>query len=95
MQKVLVAEDDVILREILIGKLSAAGYGALGAEDGEAALKLIQEQKPDLVLLDILIPIKNGLEVMRVMQQDTVPKISPSSPYPIPTTRTRLGKPNN
>src|SRR3989344_1965067 len=70
MQKVLVAEDDAIMREILLGKLSSSGFTALGAEDGDTALRIVQEQKPDLVLLDIMIPGKSGIEVMRAMQAD-------------------------
>ncbi|HEY9582716.1 MAG TPA: response regulator [Candidatus Paceibacterota bacterium] len=77
MQKVLIAEDDAILREILMGKLTTAGYLALGAEDGDTALRLIKAEKPDIILLDILIPRKNGIEVMREMQQDTTLKNIP------------------
>lgn len=70
MQKVLIAEDDAILREILISKISSAGFITLGADNGDDALGLIQKEVPDLVLLDILIPGKNGIEIMREMQKD-------------------------
>lgn len=69
-EKILIAEDDVILREILMSKLTSAGLVALGAEDGEETLKILAKEKPDLLLLDILIPKKNGIEVMQAMQQD-------------------------
>lgn len=70
MQKILIAEDDVILREILQGKLTTAGYTALTAEDGGKALDIIRAEHPDLILLDILLPIKNGMEVLSEMQRD-------------------------
>ncbi|HEY4518290.1 MAG TPA: response regulator [Candidatus Paceibacterota bacterium] len=76
-QKILVAEDDAILREILMSKLTSAGYVALVAEDGAKALEIIKSDKPALILLDILIPIKNGLEVLEEMNQDPVLKLIP------------------
>jgi len=76
-QKVIIAEDDVILREILIGKLSAAGFVAIGAEDGDGALQILSKEKPDLLLLDILLPGKTGIEVLKAMQQDITLKSIP------------------
>ncbi|HEY4482560.1 MAG TPA: response regulator [Candidatus Paceibacterota bacterium] len=76
-QKILIAEDDVILREILMSKLTGAGYTALGAEDGAKALEIIKSERPALVLLDILIPIKNGLEVLEEMNKDATLKLIP------------------
>ncbi len=69
-QKILIAEDDVILREILVDKLTTAGYKAIGAEDGAKALELTRSEHPDLVLLDILIPVKNGIDVLTEMRAD-------------------------
>jgi two-component system, sensor histidine kinase and response regulator len=69
--KIVIAEDDVILREILVDKLSAAGYKALGAADGAKALDLVRGEHPDLVLLDIMIPVKNGIEVLAEIRADS------------------------
>lgn len=68
MQKILIAEDDAIMREILMSKLISAGYNAIGAESGDEALTLVKTQMPDLILLDIMIPGKNGLEVMQELK---------------------------
>jgi CheY-like chemotaxis protein len=47
MQKILIVEDDVIMREILMSKLISAGYNALGAESGDEALTITTTQRPD------------------------------------------------
>jgi len=60
-----------------MSKLTSAGYVALVAEDGAKALEIIKSDKPALILLDILIPIKNGLEVLEEMNQDPVLKLIP------------------
>ncbi len=74
-QKILVVEDDAILRKVLLEKLSKSGYVTEGAEDGEVALtKLRGGLKPDLILLDILMPRKNGMEVMEEMNADPMLK---------------------
>lgn len=76
-QKILVAEDDVILREILIDKLSGAGYKVFGAEDGFKTLELIRGEHPDLVILDIVLPIKNGIEVLAELRADKTTSRTP------------------
>lgn len=70
MSSILVVEDDNVLREVLVEKLRKTGYDTMGAEDGEVAMKIMRENKPDLILLDILMPKKNGMEVMEEMQED-------------------------
>jgi len=69
-KKILVIEDDKVLLEILIKKLKQSNYLAIGAEDGEVGLKKIKKEKPDLVLLDILMPKKDGFEVMEEKNKD-------------------------
>lgn len=61
---VLIAEDDANLAEILKTKLSALGYNVFVAHEGDETEKLMMEQKPDLSLLDIMMPKKSGLEVL-------------------------------
>lgn len=62
-KKVLVAEDDVFLSQLLSTRLGKAGINVLKAFDGEAALAIIKKEKPDLILLDIILPKKSGFEV--------------------------------
>lgn len=78
MSTILIVEDDTTLRNVLLEKLSKSGYAVEGAEDGEVALeKLRGGLKPDLILLDILMPKKNGMEVMEEMSVDPVLKTIP------------------
>ncbi len=64
MTKILVAEDDKLISGSLCEALRASGYETDAAFDGEEALKKIKEDKPDLVLLDILMPKLDGISVL-------------------------------
>jgi DNA-binding response OmpR family regulator len=62
--KILLVEDSKLLRLTNERTLTKAGYEVISAEDGEAALRCAKEQKPDLILLDLLLPKVSGLEVL-------------------------------
>jgi DNA-binding response OmpR family regulator len=62
--KILLVEDSRVLRLANERSLIKAGYEVVGAEDGESALRYAKEQKPDLILLDLLLPKVSGLEVL-------------------------------
>ncbi len=66
---VLVADDDLDIRELVALRLARAGYEVLTAEGGEEALRLIEEHDPDLLLLDVSMPVVDGLEVCRRVQE--------------------------
>ncbi|MFH0789115.1 MAG: response regulator [Pseudomonadota bacterium] len=70
--KILIVEDDPDILGLLHFNLEKAGFDAFRAENGEQALLLAKKQTPDLVLLDILMPGLNGLEVCRRMKRDPV-----------------------
>lgn len=70
MKKILIIEDEQILSTLLRKKLTAEGYEADVAEDGEEGMKKVREMLPDLVLLDIIMPKKGGFEVMEEMSKD-------------------------
>lgn len=70
MKKVLLIEDDELLIKLLERKLFQEGYEASVARDGLEGLRKMREVKPDLILLDIIMPKMNGLEVMEEMQKD-------------------------
>lgn len=70
MTTILIVEDDTTLRETLAYNLEQEGYTALSAEDGEAGLELIRQQRPDLVVLDIMLPRLDGLAVCRLVRRD-------------------------
>lgn len=76
-KKILIIEDEKILGEILLSKLRAEGYDAFWELDGEAGLHKIHEIRPDLVLLDIVMPKKDGYEVLEEMMRDEALKQIP------------------
>ena len=67
---ILVADDDELLRELLVFKLSGRGYNVLTAEDGESALGMIRESLPQLVVLDEMMPVRSGFDVLREVKAD-------------------------
>ncbi len=70
MKKVLIADDEESAREILREILNSAGYETIEAADGYEALNLAREEKPDLIILDIMMPQLSGWEVMLKMKND-------------------------
>ncbi len=62
--RVLVVDDEPVNREMMVQHLAAQGFTVLQAADGVAALELIREAPPDLVLLDVMMPRKNGYKVL-------------------------------
>lgn len=70
MSTILVVEDDKTVRETLAYNLEEEGYSVLTAKDGEDALASIRESRPDLVVLDIMLPKMDGLTVCRLVRRD-------------------------
>ncbi|MDP3882665.1 MAG: response regulator [Candidatus Staskawiczbacteria bacterium] len=73
MKKILIVEDDAFLRDLINKKLSSAGFEVSEAIDGEKGLEKTKEEKPDLILLDLLLPTIDGFEVLAKLKesQDT------------------------
>ena len=69
---VLVVEDDPPLRRMVSIFLRAAGYRVCAAEDGSSGLALAQDERPDLVLLDLMMPGLDGWEVLRRIKGDAL-----------------------
>lgn len=69
-KKIVLAEDDKFISIAYKDGLKRAGFDVVHAIDGVEALKLIRETKPDLVLLDMIMPTKNGFEVLSEMKAD-------------------------
>ncbi|HZM05470.1 MAG TPA: response regulator, partial [Candidatus Saccharimonadales bacterium] len=65
MKKILIIEDDLIIRSIYRRKFENSGYKVEVAEDGEAALKLLTDFRPDAIQVDIMLPGIDGVEVIR------------------------------
>ena len=68
MTKILVVEDDKFLREMISRKLEKEGYEVYQAIDGEKGEEKIKEVKPDIVLLDLILPGINGFEVLEKLK---------------------------
>lgn len=70
MSKILIVEDDPDIRELLRFNLEKAGYTLFLAEDGEKVLALARKHSPELILLDLMLPGVDGLEVCRTLKKD-------------------------
>ena len=70
MKKILVAEDDKFLANAYRVKLSKAGFDVRIASDGQEALTILQTFIPDLILLDLVMPVKDGFATLEVIKQD-------------------------
>jgi len=68
---ILVVDDEPTLRETLIEALEADGYRAVGAADGREALEVFRAERPDLVLLDLMLPELSGVEVCRIIRAES------------------------
>jgi DNA-binding response OmpR family regulator len=73
-EKILVVEDEPTLLETLVYNLKREGYSVEGVSDGHAALKAARTQTPDLIVLDLMLPGIDGLEITRILRQEmTIP----------------------
>src|SRR5260370_20979572 len=69
MSKILIAEDNAVNRELLRELLEMRGHTVAEACDGEEALRMIEQTQPDLLLLDIGMPLLDGFGVMRKIRE--------------------------
>jgi signal transduction histidine kinase/DNA-binding response OmpR family regulator len=67
---ILVVDDDANIRELLTQEFTEAGYAVATAADGRAAVKEVRRQRPDLVVLDVMMPEMNGFDVAAVLRND-------------------------
>ncbi len=77
MAKILIIEDDKFLRELITRKLTSENFDIVEAVDGESGLKTLKEQKPDLVLLDLILPGIDGFEVLTKAKDDAMLALIP------------------
>ncbi len=68
-ETILVVDDEAMVRDLLVRFLNLRGYRAQGAQDGSEALRMIAQAPPDLVLLDLIMPGMNGVEVLRALRE--------------------------
>jgi len=64
MKKILVIDDDVIVRETIVQILESEGYAVVSADDGKRGVALFRSERPDLVITDIIMPEKEGIQTI-------------------------------
>lgn len=69
-KNILIIEDDEFFRELISNNLSSGGFGIFQAPDGQKGIEKAKESKPDLVLLDLLLPKIDGFEVLASLKGD-------------------------
>lgn len=77
MAKILLVFDDERENPLLCGLLQKLGHDCVGVYSGQAALRLVQQQRPDLVLLDFMTPDIDGLEVLRRIRSERCRSAAP------------------
>jgi len=70
MKKILIIEDEPNIRELVLYNLKSNGYEGVGAEDGITGMEKIKTENPDLILIDIMLPGKNGMDICRELRQN-------------------------
>jgi DNA-binding response OmpR family regulator len=70
MAKILIAEDDKQIGDMIAFKLTNGGHEVIRAQDGEQAVTMATRERPDLILLDVMMPGLNGIEVLRRLKRD-------------------------
>src|ERR1035437_4028154 len=76
-QLILIADDDAKHRKLLTDVLQAEGYATLTAENGELAIKTARTAKPSLILMDIQMPLLDGLSAIKVLKADRDTRLIP------------------
>jgi len=89
-RKILIIEDEKILAEMYRDIFAEAGYQSFLALTAEEGVEIVKKEKPDLVLLDILLPKDNGIAFLKKIKEDSqipLPKVVAFSNYDEPRTR--------
>lgn len=69
-KKILIIEDEPNIRELVLYNLKTNGYDCIAAEDGIMGITMVHKEKPDLILLDIMLPGKNGFEICNELRDE-------------------------
>ena len=72
MARIVIADDDADIRELVVFKLRHGGHEVIPVGDGAAAVEACRSEKPDLVILDVMMPGMSGLEAARALREDEV-----------------------
>lgn len=69
-KKIVVVEDDSQIRDVLVRKLKDEGFDVVSAEDGKTGLEKALDEKPDLLLLDLILPEMDGMTLLEKLRED-------------------------
>lgn len=70
MKKILLIEDDELILKMVQFKLKKEGFQVYIARDGDSGIKAVHEYKPDLVITDVMVPFKSGLEIIYLVKKE-------------------------
>ena len=70
-ETILLAEDDLFVRDATVAILEYGGYRVITAENGQEAVRLFHDNKVDMLLLDVIMPVMNGVEAYRAIKKIT------------------------
>src|SRR5438105_13928639 len=76
-QRILIVDDDSDIIRVVRGYLEQAGYQTLTASDGVAALRLVRQERPDVVVLDLMLPGRSGWDVLQAIREDPLLAATP------------------
>lgn len=76
-KKVLIVEDDEALLNLYKKKFTNCGYKVICAEDGQKGVEAAEKENPDVILLDIMLPVMNGFEVLKKLKKEKVIEKTP------------------
>lgn len=77
MTRIVVADDDRMFRKVAETTLRRQGYAVATASDGEEALQLIRSERPDMIILDLIMPKLQGFDVLTILKQDALTSAIP------------------
>lgn len=77
MTRIVVADDDRMFRKVAETTLRRLGYDVATASDGEEALQLIRSERPDMIVLDLIMPKLQGFDVLTILKQDALTSAIP------------------
>ena len=77
MTKILVVEDESDIRELLVDILCDSGYDLVQAVDGAAALDMVNQERPDIIMLDVMMPGMGGFQVLKILKGDPATRATP------------------
>jgi CheY-like chemotaxis protein len=69
-KKILIAEDDAVIRDVLKEHMENEGYDVLTAANGEEAVSVTRSERPDLIIMDIFMPVMDGWEATKIIKSD-------------------------